>query len=142
MNKEEVDKWLKDQYGISYTEMSNEFNDASELLHKQYEYLTHYRNLLPMKQYPIERDVFCKIFRKIDSDFYDELYDTTTDSFKVWRYDDEFYILHIGSGTLINWYKHLGRCNTCNKNLSIEEYKKLADDLYNELKGSDKEDSE
>lgn len=108
-----------------------------ELTHKteQYEYLRHYHNLSPMKQYPIERDVFCEIFRKIDSDFYDELYDTTTESFKLWWYDDEFYILHFESGTIINWYKHLGRCNTCNKDLSIEEYKKLANDLYNELKG-------
>ncbi len=95
-------------------------------------------NLLPMKQYPIERDVFCEIFGKIYSDFYDKFYDTTTSSFKVWRYDDEFYILHFESGTIINWYKHLGRCNTCNKNLSIEEYKKLANDLYNELEETEK----
>lgn len=113
--------------------LNNIINELKKELNKD---LRHYHNLLPMKQYPIERDVFCKIFRKIDSDFYDELYDTTTESFKVWRYDDEFYILHLESGTIINWYKHLGRCNTCNKNLSIEEYKKLANDLYNELKGS------
>ena len=94
-------------------------------------------NLSPMKQYPIERDVFCEIFGKIYDDFYDAFYNTTTESFKVWRYDDEFYILHLESGTIINWYKHLGRCNTCNKDLSIEEYKKLANDLYNELEGSD-----
>lgn len=93
-------------------------------------------NLSPMKQYPIERDVFCEIFGKIYSDFYDKFYDTTTESFKVWRYDDEFYILHLKSGTIINWYKHLGRCNTCNKDLSIEEYKKLVNDLYNELEES------
>lgn len=101
---------------------------------EQYEYLRHYHNLSSMKQYPIDRDIFCDIFGKIDEEFYDDLYDTTTFSFKCWRYDDEFYILHLESGTLINWYKHLGRCNTCNKDLSIEEYKKLANDLYNELK--------
>lgn len=94
-------------------------------------------NLSPMKQYPIERDAFCKIFGKIYDDFYNALYDTTTESFKVWRYDEEFYILHLDSGTMINWYKHLGRCNTCNKDLSIEEYKKLANDLYSELEESD-----
>ncbi len=91
-------------------------------------------NLKEMEQYPIERDKFCEIFRKIDHDFYDELYDTTTESFKCWRYNDEYYILHLSSGTLINWYKHLGRCNTCNKDLSIEEYKYIADLLYDELK--------
>lgn len=91
-------------------------------------------NLNNMKQYPIERDIFCNIFREIDLEFYDELYDVTTESFKCWRYDDEFYILHLNSGTLINWYKHLGRCNTCNKDLSIDEYKYIAKLLYNELK--------
>jgi len=35
VNIEQIDKWLKDQYGISYTEMSNEFNSASELLSKK-----------------------------------------------------------------------------------------------------------
>lgn len=104
---------------------------------EQYEYLRHYHNLSSMKQYPIKRELFCEIFGKIELEFYDELYDITTTSFKCWRYDDEFYILHLDSGTLINWYKHLGRCNTCNKELSVEDYKKLADDLYNELKGSD-----
>ena len=95
-------------------------------------------NLDNMKQYPIERDIFCNIFRKIDKEFYDELYDVTTVSFKCWRYDDEFYILHLSSGTLINWYKHLGRCNTCNKDLSISEYKYIAKLLYKELKDGDK----
>ena len=28
--------------------------------------------------------------------------------------DDEFYIIHFDSGTIINWYKHIGRTNTCN----------------------------
>ena len=34
MNIEQIDKWLKDQYGISYTELGNEFNDAVELSNK------------------------------------------------------------------------------------------------------------
>ena len=91
-------------------------------------------NLKIMGQYPIERDKFCEIFSKVYDEFYDEFFDITTESFKCWYYDDEYYILHLPSGTLINWYKHLGRCNTCNKNLSIEEYKYIADLLYTELK--------
>ena len=92
------------------------------------------KNLLPMKQYPIERDIFCNIFGKIDEEFYDELYDVTTWSFKCWRYDDEFYILHLDSGTLINWYKHLGRINMTNdKTLTLDELHqellKLKEDL-------------
>lgn len=34
MNLEEIDKWLKEEEGISYTELGNEFNDAVELSNK------------------------------------------------------------------------------------------------------------
>ena len=107
-----------------------------ELKHKteQYEYLRHYYCLANMKQYPIERDVFSKIFYNIDIDYYDFLWNTTTDNFKLWHYDDTFYILHLPSGTLITWYKHLGRCLECNKELSIEDYQWLAKELEIELK--------
>lgn len=33
----------------------------------------------------------------------------------MYKEEDEFYIIHFHSGTIINWYKHLGRTNTCNK---------------------------
>ena len=91
-------------------------------------------NLDRMKQYPIERELFCDIFSKVYNEFYVEFYNITTQSFKCWYDDDEFYVLHLDSGTLINWYKHLGRCLTCNKNLSIDEYKYLANLLYEEIK--------
>lgn len=38
-----------------------------------------------------------------------------TDDFIFHRLDDEFYIIHKESGTIITWYKHFGRDNTCNK---------------------------
>lgn len=92
-------------------------------------------NLSYMKQYPIERGLFCNIFGRVYDEFYDKFYNTTTDSFKCWYDDEDFYILHLPSGTLINWYKHLGRCLTCNKDLSIYEYEVLANKLYEELAG-------
>ena len=74
-----------------------------------------------LAQYHFDRDEFCKVFDEVFS--YDQYIDidiacsvcSQSDDFSLFRYDDEFYILHKDSGTLINWYKHLGRTNTCNK---------------------------
>lgn len=91
-------------------------------------------NLKQMKQYPIERDLFCEMFRpawrklKEDWDVYID-----TDSFRYWYHDDNHYLVHLKSGTLINWYKNLGRCLECNKDLSLEEYKYLSTLWYDEL---------
>lgn len=85
-----------------------------------------------LPQYAIDRDVFSQIF----SDACEALYDVTNfewDDFKAWYYSDEWYILHKDSGTLINWYKHCGRTNTCNKVLTIEQYKEFAEMFMNEL---------
>lgn len=79
-------------------------------------------NLEALEQYAIDRDLFVEIFRPIDEFIWDN-YDYESDDFKFWGYIDEYYILHKPSGTLVNWYKHLGRTNTCNKILSEEEYK-------------------
>lgn len=76
-------------------------------------------NILP--QYHFERDEFCRVFEEIFS--YDEYIDIDVlcsgdkhlDEFSLFRWSDEFYILHRKSGILINWYKHMGRTNTCNK---------------------------
>lgn len=95
-------------------------------------------NLKYMKQYPIERSLFCNIFGKVYNEFYDNFYDYNTESFKCWYDDDDFYVLHLQSGTLINWYKHLGRCLTCNKDLTIMEYTYLANLLYKEMKDDSK----
>ena len=96
-------------------------------------------NLDRMKQYPIDRQLFVNIFGNVYNEFYDKFYDVETESFKCWYDDDDFYILHLNSGTLINWYKHLGRCLTCNKDLSINEYKYLSNLLYKELKENNNE---
>jgi len=45
------------------------------------------------------------------------------DSFAWFRNSDEFYIIHLDSGMVINWYKHLGRTNTCSQsNRTVKDY--------------------
>lgn len=78
-----------------------------------------YLETLP--QYHFDRNEFVDAFYKVFTN--DEIIDLdcdcstrrVTDEFILDRCDDEFYIIHRNSGTMINWYKHLGRTNTCNK---------------------------
>lgn len=86
------------------------------------------------KQYPITRDEFIRIFSKIDEIIY-EIYDYEDFDIKIWHYEDDIYILEKDTGILVNWYKHLGRCNTCNKELSIREYEQFAERVLYCLKG-------
>lgn len=74
-----------------------------------------------LNQYHFDRDEFCKLFREVFTT--EQIIDIDvacssqeqSDEFALFRYSDECYILHKDSGILINWYKHLGRTNTCNK---------------------------
>ena len=67
----------------------------------------------------------------LDVEFENWLWDhmeESSDEFFITRRGDEFYIIHFPSGTIINWYKHMGRTNTCNKNLTLDdlrEFKKM-----------------
>ena len=93
-------------------------------------------NLSCMKQYPISRDLFCEIFIRLYRIMEDEygLENFTSDNFKFWWWEDTYYLLHLSSGTLITWYKHLGRCLEVNKDLYLNEYKYLSKLLYEDLK--------
>lgn len=90
-----------------------------------------YRNLECNRSYHFIRDEMEKIFEKVfplDSQVWDwdEVWNCDfrdTNSFHAFKDYDKYYILHKPSGTIINWYKHLGRCNTCNKDLSSDELK-------------------
>lgn len=85
-------------------------------------------NLDSLNQYPIERESFRKLIYSIfdDGKILDKIIDEDieTDNFKVWHFDNEIYIVHKDSGTMVNWYKpsHIGRCLTCNKNLTEIEW--------------------
>lgn len=78
--------------------------------------------LKDLPQYHFDRDEFCKVFHEIFTS--DQIYDIEAEcqgcqdhfgDFSLFHDDDEFYILHRPSGIMINWYKHLGRTNTCNR---------------------------
>lgn len=77
--------------------------------------------LMTLPQYHFERDDFVAAFHKVfTSEQIMDIEDKCTccehtSYFWFLRYDDEFYLVHMDSGTVINWYKHLGRTNTCNK---------------------------
>lgn len=93
--------------------------------------------LKSLNQYHFERDYFVKTINEIIPDLLDVMADhgdtIYTDDFHCFRFNDEFYILHLESGTMINWYKHLGRTNTCNKDLKdwefVEFLKLLKEDI-------------
>ena len=47
----------------------------------------------------------------------------------------EFYIVDLETGVLINWYKNLGRTNTCSReDFTLEDLREMLTRLYNELK--------
>ena len=72
------------------------------------------------KQYYWDRDAFYETALSVIS--IDRLYDAfnygtfNQGTYFAWfNDDDEFYIVHKNSGMMVNWYKHLGRTNTCNQ---------------------------
>lgn len=89
-----------------------------------------------LEQYKIERDEFSKIFNVLVLKYEDKIFpEYEGDRFKTWTFDEEFYILHKTSGVLVNWYKfgHVGRTNTCNKDLTLEEYQTFCKMLIDEI---------
>lgn len=84
------------------------------------------KTLESLPQYHLDRDLFCKIISETIG--YGQLLDAfcygvvVCDEFTWFKNEDEFYIIHLDSGMMVNWYKHLGRCNTCSQNRTIDEY--------------------
>ena len=103
--------------------------------------------LQELPQYHFNRDTFVSTFQQVFTD--DEIFNleqmckehTILNEFLLFYNQDEFYIIHLPSGTIINWYKHLGRTNTCNKdNFTIADLKKLLVLLKVEIKDLKVED--
>ena len=87
------------------------------------------------KQYPIPREKFTAIVAKTIT--FDALMNTIwdgreyiSDEFHIWRDNDETFICRVRDLTVINWYKNLGRCLRCNREMTEEEYEQF----FNELK--------
>ena len=91
-----------------------------------------------LPQYHFDRRDMCEVFDANFMDWLSNHLESRSDEFLITRNGDEFYIIHFPSGTIVNWYKHMGRTNTCNKALTVEdlrEFKKmlLADFGYEEV---------
>jgi len=98
--------------------------------------------LQELPQYHFDRNEFVSTFEQVfTNDEILELEDmcqkyTTLNAFLLFYNPnwEEFYIIHLPSGTIINWYKHLGRTNTCNKeNFSIADLKNLLERLKTDM---------
>lgn len=96
-------------------------------------------NLETRKQYYFDREVFCNTFTKYMC--LDDLYDCfgcriyELGNFLFVRESDEYYIIDTDSLIVINWYKHLGRCNRVSKDITIEEFETFCERIGLELKG-------
>ena len=95
-----------------------------------------------LPQYHFDRDDFCKIFREVFTS--EEIFDlesdcqggTHFDHFFLFYNDNEFYILDRDSGIMINWYKHLGRTNTCNRtDFTLNDLRIFLNALKADMKG-------
>ena len=81
----------------------------------------------------IEREEFIRIFYEIDKILI-EIYDFENEKIKIWQWEEEYFILEKDTGIIVSWYKHLGRCNVCNKDLTIGNYEEFAKRILEELK--------
>lgn len=87
------------------------------------------------KQYYFDRDKFCECFMSVfDDDVFDAIYNgIKTDSYLFYRDCDEFYLIGLENGIIINWYKHLGRCNRCNvENFTKDDLTVFFQEFYKE----------
>lgn len=81
-----------------------------------------------LPQYHFDRSEMCDVIGKDFMEWFWDHLEERSDRFLLTRNGDEFYIIDFRSGTIINWYKHLGRTNTCNKNMTLDdlrEFKKM-----------------
>lgn len=96
-------------------------------------------NLEPMPQYHIERNKLCEIVEKTVG--YERLMNAFcyghyiyVGEFAWFRNGDEFYIIHLDSGMMVNWYKHLDGTNTCSQyERTIEDYYEFFNKFKDEL---------
>lgn len=102
--------------------------------------------LKDMPEYPFDRDKFTMVFNNTIGDCIAESLLTDivysgkefnhVGDFRIWTEEEETYILHLPSGTIVGWYKfmHIGRCNFCNKpDMSINDLRDFFMLLRNQL---------
>lgn len=102
--------------------------------------------LQPMKHYAFDRDQLTKLFNdhiasnekafEILEDAIAGVDDHEIGDFRCWKdFDEEFYILHVPSGTIVGWYKfyHFGRDNFTNRDMTLDDLKDFFVLLRNQL---------
>lgn len=99
--------------------------------------------LQDLKQYHFDRHQFVDVFMEVFDDPV-ELEEACIsrrqfeDFLLYYTEFEEFYIIHLPSGTIINWYKHLGRTNTCNKEgFSLDDLKEMLQALKEVMEKQD-----
>ena len=97
-------------------------------------------SLTTLPQYHFEREEMCNVFFDVftESEYADIKVacgaNTHLDEFSLFYCEDEFYILHRRSGIMINWYKNMGRTNTCNDpNFALEDFREFLIELRKDL---------
>lgn len=98
--------------------------------------------MTPLPQYHFNRADFVRILEEVlGEDIFTVLdlcsYNSHTANFELWHDDqDEWYIKHVPTGVIINWYKetHLGRTNTCtDPNFTLDDFRVFLTQLKEEL---------
>ena len=87
----------------------------------------------------INRDEFCDAFHFVFTNA--EIIDleskcqghTRVGHFYLYYNEDEFYFIDLDTGVMVQYYKHLGRCNHINDEFTVEDLIEFLMDLRKEL---------
>lgn len=86
--------------------------------------------------YSYYRDDFTKfVGKRFD---YDEFYDLiesgyASEDFVCYRVVDEYYIIDLETGIIVNFYKHIGRCLNCNVENNYEVIMQTIQRLFEDI---------
>ena len=87
----------------------------------------------------LERDEFCDAFHHVFTNA--EIVDleakcqahTRVGDFYLYYDEDEFYFINLERGVIVQYYKHLGRCNSINDEVTVRDLIGILMDLRKEL---------
>lgn len=149
MTPADIRKIFPNVYIVKYELMTQ--NSDAEFSYSYDEHGEYYVTndfLRDMPEYPFDREQLTTAFKEIigSCDAEEKLYDIVysgnefdhVGDFRIWTEEEETYILHLPSGTIVGWYKftHIGRCNFCNKpDMTIDDLRDLFMLLRNQLMG-------
>ena len=149
MTPADIRKIFPNVYVVKYELMTQ--NSEAEFSYSYDEHGEYYVTnefLRDMPEYPFDREQLVTAFKDIigsceaEEKLYDVVYSGNefnhVGDFRIWTEEEETYILHLPSGTIVGWYKftHIGRCNFCNKpDMTIDDLRDFFMLLRNQLMG-------